>query len=182
MNKSMPVRLAKIEVVFLDEHQGWTTEIVEIPEDVVAIESQDAFIKWAYSDAGAKFRESWDKMVIAVYVMSWRGDLQAQDHPALAEEPEVLFGRDMEGVWYRFERTEDLNETVSAVFQVWEQGVRDVSMDGDEGLLSLMLYTEAEAQAQAERLDTEFEAVGHRGGNFDELDSLRSALSGEGGG
>jgi hypothetical protein len=146
----LPQRLSKVEVVFLDEHQGWDSMVVEIPEDVAETQSQDAFIKWVYSDEGERFRKTWHKGVMSVYVMSWRDDLDASGHPAVADdnEPDVLYGRgDMEQ-WSRYERNDDETTAAFAVFQVWEQGERNIFA----GMENTALYTQREAEGHLEVL------------------------------
>lgn len=143
-------RLSKVEVVFLDEHQGWDSMVVEIPEEVAKTQSQDAFIKWVYSAEGERFRRTWHKDVMSVYVMSWRDDLDASGHPAVADdnEPDVLYGRGDAGQWSRFERSDDENTVAYAVFQVWEQGERNIF----SGAENTALYTQREAEGHLEVL------------------------------
>jgi len=57
----------QIEVVILDERQGWDTSMVWVPRKVAESGSQDAFLTWVYSDDGAAWRETWNS-VSAVYV------------------------------------------------------------------------------------------------------------------
>jgi len=45
-------RTTPMEVVFLDDHGGWKSKIIDIPEEIASTPSQDAFIKWVYSDGG----------------------------------------------------------------------------------------------------------------------------------
>lgn len=166
-----PQRLEKVEVVFLDENRGWDTMLVDIPKEVADTESEDAFLAWAYGREGEKFRASWHRDVIAVHVMSWRGDLQ--DHPGL--EDEALLGRDQNGVWQRFERTGDPNEADDAIFEVWDQGERQISV----GDTDLSLYSEAEADAHYDKLVEKFRHPSTT--NISELSteiaSLREALN-----
>lgn len=167
-----PKRFAKVEVYFLDEHQGWDTVLVEIPEEIAKTASQDAFLKWVYSADGEAFRESWASDTTAVFVMSWRDDLRAQDHPDLYND-DVLYGRDKTGLWTCFER-----ESAAAVFDVWEQDIRTVSVNS----IDLVLYTRAEAEEHLRRLVVEFTHPSTL--NITELNAeiatLRGALNGDG--
>lgn len=151
-------RLTPVEVVFLDDHGGWESKIINVPEEIASTQSQDAFIKWVYSDSGADFRLTWADGTISVYVMSWRGDLQ---EPEWDDEP--LFGRKA-GYWQRFE-----TETHEHIFNAWRDGIR--SYDG------VALYSEAEAELHFNRLTSAFTAAGGRGiALAEELDSLRTVL------
>lgn len=119
------MRLSKVEVVFLDEHQGWDTMVVTIPEKIAETQSQDAFIKWVYSDEGEGFRKTWHKDVMSVYVMSWRADLEASGHPEVVEdsEPDVLFERDASGKWRKHKRDDD-NDVAIDAFITWDHDER----------------------------------------------------------
>lgn len=44
--------LTPVEVAFLDDHGGWESKIIDIPEEIASTPSQDAFIRWVYSDGG----------------------------------------------------------------------------------------------------------------------------------
>lgn len=62
---------AQVDVFFISDRGGWTTEVIEIPKAVADTESQDAFIKWVYSDEGDRFRAGWGSNILAVFVCSW---------------------------------------------------------------------------------------------------------------
>lgn len=70
--------MRKIEVFFVCERNNWFNEVIEVPDEVAVSESQDVFEAWTQSPEAFDFRESWDKDVIAVFVMSWRGDLKEE--------------------------------------------------------------------------------------------------------
>lgn len=73
------------EIVLLHEDGTWETEIVEIPKSILEQDSQDAFIKWAYSDdeKAVAFREGVHRKIVAFYIWQWEPD---PEDPRLVDE------------------------------------------------------------------------------------------------
>jgi hypothetical protein len=88
-----------------------------------------------------------------------------------------LFGRDEEGYWHRFVRTGDPNEASDAVFGVWEQGEREVSLGEDD----TKLFSRHEAELHLAELVEKFCHPSTL--NIDvlanEISNLRGALAGD---
>jgi hypothetical protein len=83
------MKKSEVEVAILLDDGTWYTTVVKVPDFLQEKESQDEFIEWLYDGKNHEntslIWESSDE-IVAVFVMSWRSDLVAQDHPALSEE------------------------------------------------------------------------------------------------
>lgn len=137
-------RLLPVELLLVDDRETWEHKLCYVPKHIVEQESQDAFIRWLWSDDGKVFNDDLvDSHVIAVFISSWPEGVG--DHPRL-DDGDILFGRGQGGYWTLWRREDSgFDEIARAAFQAWDEGQRRVEViDDDETYYDLYTVPEAE--------------------------------------
>jgi len=134
----------QIEVVILDEHQGWDTSMVWVPRKVAESESQDAFLKWVYSDDGKAWRETWSS-VSAVYVHNFSFEETGEDSVFVEVGTKVRVARPPE------EEQVGFSASVGDVGETRDAG--RIGPDSGNALIDLLLSNGNEVTVFSHQLD-----------------------------